>query len=65
MLKTICFFCKKKYTIDRSDTQYQRILKNPEASYVCKSCNQSMQKEAQTSTGLNPGDIDKYDKYLR
>lgn len=65
MLKTVCFFCKKKYTIDRSDTQYQRIMKSPEARYVCKSCNQSMQKEAQASSGLNPDDIDKYDKYLR
>ncbi|WP_075036463.1 DUF2197 domain-containing protein [Halobacillus dabanensis] len=60
-----CFFCKKTYTLDRSDPQYMKLSKNPKASYVCKSCNQSMQKDAQTSTGLHPDLIDSHDKFLR
>ncbi|WP_188456462.1 DUF2197 domain-containing protein [Virgibacillus oceani] len=65
MLNTICMFCKKKFTINHTDKQYNKIKKNPESFYVCKNCNQSMQKEAQSNTGLNPDDIDKYDKFFR
>ncbi len=65
MLKTICFLCKKEYEIDQTDLQYEKIRKNPKAYYVCKSCNQSMQREAQQKTGLNPDMIDKYDKFYK
>ncbi|MBP1949680.1 DUF2197 domain-containing protein [Virgibacillus litoralis] len=65
MIKTKCFFCKKNYTIDYSDAQYQKIKKNPKAHYVCKKCNESMQREAQSTTGLDPDIIDKYSKFLR
>ncbi|WP_226578234.1 DUF2197 domain-containing protein [Halobacillus litoralis] len=65
MLKTNCFFCKQTFQIDRSDPQYIKISKNPKASYVCKTCNRTMQKDAQTSTGLNPDTIDRYDRFLR
>lgn len=64
MLHVTCFLCKKKYTIDHSDSQYQKIKRNPKAYYVCKKCNKSMKEEAQQKTGINPDMIDKYDKYL-
>ncbi|WP_053219996.1 DUF2197 domain-containing protein [Virgibacillus senegalensis] len=64
-MKVACYFCKKEFTIDFSDSQYLKIKKNPEARYVCKSCNRSMQQEAQQTTGLHPDTIDKYDKFFR
>ncbi|WP_079479854.1 hypothetical protein [Halobacillus salinus] len=60
-----CFFCKKDYSITRSDPQYIKLVQNRGGSYVCKSCNQSMQRDAQASTGLHPDQIDAYDKFLR
>lgn len=64
MKDVTCFFCKKEYSISSSDDQFFKIKKNPNASYVCKDCNTSMQKDAQKSTGLNPDAIDPYSKYL-
>ncbi|MGI8315215.1 DUF2197 domain-containing protein [Halobacillus mangrovi] len=64
MMNVTCFFCKKNNAINRSDDQYFKIKKNPKASYVCKDCSTSMQKEAQKSTGLNPDTIDLHNKYL-
>ncbi|MFC0524660.1 hypothetical protein ACFFGV_13870 [Pontibacillus salicampi] len=65
MLETNCTFCKKEFTIGPSDSQYYRIRRKPDSRYVCKKCNQSMQQEAQNSTGLKPEDIDKYDAFFR
>ncbi|MCA0970233.1 DUF2197 domain-containing protein [Halobacillus litoralis] len=59
-----CFFCKKDFSINLSDPQYTKLQRNPESSYVCKPCNDSMQRDAQTSTGLHPHQIDAYNKYL-
>ncbi|PFG12398.1 uncharacterized protein DUF2197 [Bacillus sp. es.036] len=65
MLEANCFFCKKKFRVKPSDSQFRKLKQNPKASYVCQSCNQSMQREAQRSTGLDPDQIDQYDKFFR
>lgn len=65
MLEANCFFCKKKFDVKPSDSQFRKLKQNPESSYVCQSCNQSMQREAQRSTGIHPDQIDQYDKVLR
>jgi uncharacterized protein YlaI len=64
MLKTKCFSCRKEYEIDYKDSQYNKMKKNPKALYVCKNCNQSMQRESQSKTGLNPDLVDEQNKYL-
>ncbi|WP_159462064.1 DUF2197 domain-containing protein [Salirhabdus sp. Marseille-P4669] len=65
MLKKKCYTCKKVFEIDHTDLQYQKIKANPNALYICKKCNQSMQVEAQLNTGLNPDMIDKHTKFLK
>ncbi|WLR59219.1 hypothetical protein [Guptibacillus hwajinpoensis] len=65
MIETLCFFCKKKFHVKPSDSQFRKLKQNPGASYVCKACNQSMQREAQQSTGIHPDQIDQYDKFFR
>ncbi|WP_026570655.1 DUF2197 domain-containing protein [Sediminibacillus sp. JSM 1682029] len=64
-MEVTCFFCKKLFFLDFSDTQYLKFKRNPQARYVCKKCNRSLQQEAQQSTGLHPDSIDKYDKFFR
>ncbi|MFD1020854.1 DUF2197 domain-containing protein [Thalassobacillus hwangdonensis] len=64
MIRTNCFFCKKEFEVGASDPQYKKLRANPKASYVCKHCNDSMQKDAQQTTGLNPDMIDSHTKYL-
>ncbi len=65
MLDTICFFCKNKFTINHSDSQYYKIKKGENKYYICKSCNNSFQQEAINKTGISPDQIDDYDKFFR
>ncbi|WP_142383725.1 DUF2197 domain-containing protein [Peribacillus deserti] len=60
-----CLSCRKNYIISSTDLQYKKLIQNPHALYICTNCSRGMQKDAQTSTGLNPDMLDHHDKYLR
>jgi len=62
-MDVICMFCKKEYSIDKTDIQYNKLVNNKSGLYICKNCNTSLQKESINSTGINPNQINKYDKY--
>lgn len=66
MLKTVCMFCKKEFTIGDSDYQYLRIKHRESNFYVCRMCSFSLQKEAIATSGIKSDDIEpKIDKIFR
>lgn len=60
-----CMTCKKKYDIDATDSQYQKLKKGETKYYFCSDCNRSIQGSASTSAGININDLDHHDKALR
>lgn len=62
-MKVVCMFCKKEYSIDSTDPQFAKLSKNKSGLYICKNCNTSLQNESIETTGINPNQIDKYNKY--
>ncbi|TFB23887.1 DUF2197 domain-containing protein [Filobacillus milosensis] len=64
-MEVTCMTCKKEYIIDFKDKQYNKIKSGKSKLYVCKTCNEGVQRESIKTTGISPNDVDEYGKYLK
>ncbi len=65
MLQTVCILCRKQFTIDSKDPQYYKLKSGQSKSYVCTTCGSSIKKDAVSSTGIDPDQLDDKDKFIR
>ncbi|MBP1994881.1 DUF2197 domain-containing protein [Paenibacillus eucommiae] len=65
-MKVTCMFCKTEHLIDSNHSQYEKLKSKQSSSYVCKSCNHSLQSEARKNVDYDPEVIDpyKFDKLI-
>ncbi len=66
MFDTTCMICRKGFTIfSSSDYLYQKIKYSESKFYICKWCDFYIQSDAIKTTGIDPDEIDRFDKFIR
>ena len=65
MFDTTCIICRKDFVIDKSDYQYFKIKYQESKLYICRKCNFFLQREAINTTGIDPDEIDRFDRFIR
>lgn len=65
MLKTTCLICKKEFAIPYSDFRYKDIKYNRNKNHICNQCSFTIREEAIKISGINPDELDYFDRILR
>jgi hypothetical protein len=66
MVKAVCMICRKECDVKQHDFGYYDLKQGGgNVGYICDRCSYSIQKEALSTSGINPDEVDPMDHFIR
>ncbi|MEW6173721.1 MAG: hypothetical protein AB1510_11780 [Bacillota bacterium] len=66
MVKAVCMICRKEFDVQQHDFRYHELKQGGgKGGCICDRCSYSIQKEAVSTSGINPDEVDVMDHFIR